>query len=340
MSGADDEDQTDKAQLAQQKLEAEQREHAPPGALLINASDVHFLSEHAEVGKSVESRRVYTWNKTGNLYFSTTNAKFDEDGNPVWETLNPMVRKAFQEVCVFWAALTRSLVARHLSLFDCDALERAIDSSGLFAHMTHEESTKVSSDFGLSFSKNIIGAFLGLGTGVPFATSLVSAIVSDCNTEQSISFQSDFSKAGSRMAHVVFICEEIFELPIISVMVVSVEAKQVKESIKVGPCFSQHSTWTSMDMHKDTYLFVQPESIKKYSGPLISAMTNPQHAELTEMLRVGSMTEEEKKEDDAKQQKKKRRGGKRPHAYRQQQGGSGQGPAGGPAPRGDNTSEH
>lgn len=313
-SGSD----ADRALLEQQKLEKEQRKHCKDKANLINASDIKFLSDHAEVGKSVESRRVYTWNKTGNLYFSTTNAKFDKDGMPVWSTLNPLVRKAFQEVCVFWAALTRALVSMHKSIYDFEVLERAIDSSGLFAHMTREESTKVSNQFGLSFSKDVVGAFLGLGTGVPFAQSLVSAIASDCKAADgnNIEISSDFSKAHSRMAHVVFVCEEIFELPIISVMLISVEAEQIKESIKVGPCFSQSEVHTTMDMIKDTYLFVQPESIEAYTGGMVAAMHNPKLAELTEMLRLGGMTEEEKKAEDEKKHKK-RKSGKRAGHYRQ-----------------------
>jgi len=270
----------------QEQREREQREHEEKdpnetvGVGLVNGGDYGFLSSHPEVGTSIESRRVYTWNKTGNLYFSTTNAKFDDKGMPIWSTLNDDVKKCFQEVCVFWASLTKALVKANKSIFDHGCVDRAVRSSGLFDHMTKEKLRKVTDSFGLTFSKEVVGAMVGLGTGVPFAASLVNML-----GNESVKVGQEYSNTDSKMCHVCFICEEIFDLPVISVMIISIDTEQVKRHVTAGPCLSYQRQWTTLTMEKDTYLFVQPESIELYSGRLLKAISNEDLAAMTEKLK-------------------------------------------------------
>ena len=135
---------------------------------------------------NVEAKKYYTFNETGNIMMATTD---DTD-----QEIQQSVRDVFAEVAVFFAAMTRAISTtpnpddhgKPYSIYNYSALERVIDGSGLFVHVTEEDVEYKSSSWGAEFSKELIEALLGLATGAGGYLCRCSAGWSgaDCATQE------------------------------------------------------------------------------------------------------------------------------------------------------------
>ncbi len=226
---------------------------------------------------NVEATKYYVFNETGNIMMATTaNAS---------EPIQQSVQDVFNEVAVFFAGMTRAITTtknpgtgKPYSLYNYEALERVIAGSGLFVHVTEEDVVSKSSSFGADFSKELLENLLGLATGageMAFASAMVSSI-GKAGLEISGSKDSTSSKVGN----IVFVCEYLLGMPIISAIVVYADFEENKQTFKLGPCFSESSVSTSLTMHKDTYLFVTPKFIHDYAGDLDSIQSDPNYLQM------------------------------------------------------------
>jgi hypothetical protein len=231
---------------------------------------------------NVQATKYYIFNETGNIMMSST----DLDSSKIQKS----VRNVFAEVSVFFAAMTKAISTskqpngQPYQLYDYSVLEKVIDGSGLFVHVTEEDVVYTTESFGMEFSKQLIESLLGLATGageLSFASAMISSMGSSA---LKISQQS--SSQNSKVANIVFVCEYLLGMPVVSALVVYADLSTNSQSFSIGPCFSESSTSTTWTLHKDTYMFVTPKFIKKYAGDLLSVETDVNYTELVNYLKA------------------------------------------------------
>ncbi|MEP3050109.1 MAG: hypothetical protein ABJP48_02530 [Erythrobacter sp.] len=201
------------------------------------------------------------------------------------------VRAVFSEVSVFFAAMTKAITQavdpvtnKPYSLYNYNAIQNVIDGSGLFVHVTEEDIEHKTESFGMQFSKELIEGLLGLATGagaLSFAQGMIASM-----GKAGLAIGGDHESSDNKVANIVFICEYLLGMPVISAMVVYCDAKENHTAFSVGPCFKGQTTSTTLKMHKDTYLFVTPKFIKEYSADLDSVTTDLAYLEFVDYLQA------------------------------------------------------
>lgn len=249
----------------------------------ITAPDLSTLTKITVPGEdpnNVQSKKHFVFNETGNIMLATTDEKSD--------TIEKSVRDVFAEVSVFFAAMTKAIsttvdpdskTGRYYSLYNYDALEAVIDGSGCFIHVAQQDVKYTINSWGATFSKDLFKALLGLATGtgeLAFASAMISSI-----GEEGLTISGDSTKSDSEVANIIFVCEYLLGMPIVSAIVVRAKADMASQTFKLGPCFNEHTESKDLQFHKDTYMFVTPSFIANYAGDLDKGMSDPAFLTLT-----------------------------------------------------------
>ncbi|GGD73487.1 hypothetical protein [Lacimicrobium alkaliphilum] len=230
---------------------------------------------------NIEATKYYVFNQTGNIMMSST----VDSNTPIAEE----VQKIFAEVSVFFAGMSRAMsttmnpaTGKPYSLYNYAALESVIKGSGLFVHVTEEDVTHTSKSGGATFSKDLIESLLGLATGtgaLAFASSMISSI-----GKEGLTISARHDHTDSKVCNIVFVCEYLLGMPSISAIVVYADMTKNETAFQVGPCIKGHSESITLDMHKDTYMFVTPTFIHEYAGDLDSINSDPKYLEMISWL--------------------------------------------------------
>lgn len=229
-----------------------------------------------------EGKKHYIFSATGNIMVSTT----EEDSS----NMDDAARAVFNEVSVFFAAMTKAITTtqmpnsdRFYSLYNYEALQKVIGGSGCFVHCTEEDINYNSSSFGANFSKELLTALLGLPVGggaLSFAQAMIAAI-----GNEGLCLSRDETQEGSKVGNIVFVCEFLFGMPIVTATVVYADSNTVRETVKLGPCASMNKVTVKMDMHKDVYMFVTPAFIKNYASDLDTIITDKDYSTFVAYLK-------------------------------------------------------
>ena len=237
---------------------------------------------------NVQVKKGYVFNETGNIMMATTDLTN--------QTIEQSVRDCFAEVSVFFAAMTKALEKHaeetsspfyskvpgksfNFSLYDYSAMKKIIDNSGCFIQVNEEDLNFTTESFGMTFSKELLEAVLGLATGtgeLAFAQAMVNSV-----GKAGATVGGSNSDEETKVSNIIFVCEYLLGMPVISAIVVTADSSQDVFKASIGPCWSVENTKTKLKIHKDTYMFVTPAFIKKYSGDIISGIDDPQFEELT-----------------------------------------------------------
>lgn len=229
---------------------------------------------------NVQAKKRFVFNETGNIMLATTDENSD--------SIEKSVRDVFAEVSVFFAAMTKAIsttvdpdskTGRHYSMYNYDALESVIDGSGCFIHVAEEDVSYTIKSWGVNFSQDLIKALLGLATGtgeLAFATAMVASV-----GKEGLNISGDSNSSSKKAANIVFVCEYLLGMPIVSAIVVYCDMEKNSQTFQLGPCFSEKSMSEQLTFHKDTYMFVTPNFIANYSGDLDKGMSDPAFLALT-----------------------------------------------------------
>lgn len=228
-----------------------------------------------------EGNKNFIFNSTGNIMIATT----ETDSSNMDESS----RRVFNEVSVFFAAMTRAITNtprpgsnENYSIYNYEALAKVIGGSGCFIHCTQEDIKYTSSSFGANFSKELLSALLALPTGsgsLAFAQAMISSI-----GQEGLKLSSESDTTNSKVGNIVFVCEFLFGMPIISAIVIYADSRSQKFTFQAGPCVKTSSTKTEMTLHKDVYMFVTPSFIKEYAADLDSIITSSEYGNFVSYL--------------------------------------------------------
>ncbi len=122
---------------------------------------------------------------------------------------------------------------------------------------------------------------MATGTGeLSFAQAMVSSMGS-----AGLKIGQQSSKSKSTVANIVFVCEYLLGMPVVSAIVANIEIDRSKQQFKLGPCFNESSSSYTWKIHKDVYMFVTPDFIRKYSGDLMTVETDPDYKRFVAYLK-------------------------------------------------------
>jgi hypothetical protein len=241
------------------------------------------LTQPTSDPSNVSATKYYVFNQTGNIMMSTTDSSSKE--------IEKSVRDVFAEVAVFFAAMTKAISSTpnpsqpgtNYSIYNYAPISSIVSQSGLFVQVSEEDLQYTSSSFGAQFSTELVQAVLGLATGegeLEFASALIATM-----GQEALNIQKTYSATNNSVGNIIFVCEYLLGMPIVSAILISADAQQNAQALTVSPCFQEQSKATSLYMHKETYLFVTPKFVEKYAGDLDAAERDPAYASL-----VGSLT--------------------------------------------------
>ena len=197
--------------------------------------------------------RYYTFDEKGHIMGVTTSKETND--------IAPAVRETFQKVRVFFGAWAAALARKKFSLYDYDAVKQIISSSGFFVSMGSETRSYHSDSTEVTLNTAIIGAVLGsdiTGGGMEIAKKTLAKIggqISGGFSEQ---------KTDKEIAHLLFICESLMGMPIVTISLYHTKLDQFGWVQKTN-CEEVSRQTIDFKFHSDDYLFVDPDYINKFT---------------------------------------------------------------------------
>lgn len=216
-------------------------------------------------------KKYYSFNETGNVMVSTT-----REGT---EVLNEELRKMFLDMSIFFAAMTKAIVTngegndKSNSIYNSDAITKILDQSEFFVKVRSENITVSSSEVGDKMTKELTERILGREfeeEKLNFTKGLFQSMIQS---------KEDDNDAGS----IFFICEYILGLPMVSAVVIQLDAcegkgtsllegKTVENEFRhMGEILelteSSHTIMREWEFDKNTYMFISPRSISNTNFP-------------------------------------------------------------------------
>lgn len=268
----------------------------------------------------------YVFNHTGNIMITTTG-----------EPLDQSFRDVCAEVGVFFATMTKAIhsvtnpkTGKPYTIYNHSALKKVIESSGLFVSLHQQKVVFETESTGIEFGKEFIESVLGMSLSqedLPVASEAFNAIKHESTNlaEAQEKRKEDFASARGiepeslaedneepdRVSHVVFVCESLMGMPMVSVIVAHFEAhpddeeeQRKGEEAKKTP---KKSFWSKLSpkhlvdelegkdekapekqevtYQKDTYLFVSPQFFKDHVGNL-NVAESPELKQLVRQIEI------------------------------------------------------
>ena len=222
---------------------------------------------------------MVVFNETGNIMVSSINM----EDRPGIENV-----EYFNEVTVFFSAMTNVLsktinpsTNKPYTPYSYFAIKTILDDSGLFIPISCDQIDHSINATGMEFSQTMIKTILDLHNGkdpLPFAPSMINAIGNEC-------FDLLKSKSDDKAANIFFLCDYLSSLPIVISFVISIDPIRNRQSLELIPCKSKRPKLSNWNLTKETYLFVTPEYIKKYTN-VIKSITGSANADFLNHLKA------------------------------------------------------
>lgn len=200
-----------------------------------------------------ELSKYYTFDERGHIMVVTTSKDSDN--------ISPDVQKTFQKVIVFFAAWTAALSKKGKTLFDYDAVKSIITNSGFFIDTGMEKRSFHSESTSASLDTTIIQDVLGngiTGGGIAIAKRVLATIG---NTIQ-VSF--DAKKTDKEICHLLFVCESLMGMPIVSISLFHTKLSQYSWVSKTN-CSQVSRNTIDFKFDADDFLFADPDYIDKFT---------------------------------------------------------------------------
>lgn len=236
--------------------------------------------------KTNPATKVFAVNATGNLFVAST-LNGGEDGNT---ELTEAAQKAFSQVSVFFAAMTKAIASQNKSLYDYDAINKVITNSGMFVQIGEMDYTFKTSSWGLELSGELVKVMMAGFTGNMAAIGKAISPLMNSMGSEGIKISRDKSSQSSKVAALIFVCEYLLGAVSITPILVVADMQKMSSTIKASPCFTQTSSKLTYELKKYQYMFVPPEFMNE-AVAINEAMANPDFQDLVKEL-VSSIEED------------------------------------------------
>lgn len=206
------------------------------------------LARGVEAAGDEEKPVQFRLNQTGNIFYATTSPELQTE-----------TKKLFDSVTVLFAAMTKALNTKQKTLFDYASWGSVIRQSGFFIEVQKYSKTLQIKSGSLELNTQVIQQLLpGLTTGS--SLEIAKGVLSALNGTFSASSTTDETKIG----HLLFICEELFGAPSVTVRLFFA-TKKTHETITKSPCHRSVTNSLEQLQEGDTFLFVSPDTIAEFA---------------------------------------------------------------------------
>lgn len=195
-----------------------------------------------------EKEAQFRMNQTGNIFYVSTTPE-----------LTQKTKDLFDSVTVLFSAMTSALHGKNKSLFDYEAWSGLIGGSGFFVEVQKTQNMMTIKNSGVAVNTQIIQQLLpGLSGGN--AMEIVKGVLNAVNGE----FQAVERDENAKLGHILFICEELFGAPSVTVRLFFA-SKKSHSTLTQSPCHKSVTTTFEQLQESNTFLFVSPDTIAKYA---------------------------------------------------------------------------
>jgi hypothetical protein len=201
-----------------------------------------------ESNGDIEKDAMFRMNQTGNIFYVSTTPE-----------LTQKTKDLFDSVTVLFSAMTAALHEAKKSLFDYESWSDVIGGSGFFVEVQKTRNSMTIKNNGVTVNTQIIQQLIPGLTGGS-AMEIVKGVLSAVNGE----FQATERDENAKLGHILFICEELFGAPSVTVRLFYA-SKKSHSVITQSPCHRSVSTTFEQLQESNTFLFISPETIAKYS---------------------------------------------------------------------------
>jgi hypothetical protein len=193
---------------------------------------------------------TFKLNTTGNIFYSVTTPE---------DKLGEDTKDLFNSVTVLFAAMAKAMADNDKTLFDYDAWNKIISQSKFFVPVEkYEKNIQIEAN-SLSIDTQVIQQLLpGLTSGS--SMDIAKGVLQAMNG----TFEAHKTDENTKFAHLMFICEEIFGAPSVTVRLFYASA-QSHVKITSSPCHKTTSKTFTQVQKGDTFLFVEPATIAKFA---------------------------------------------------------------------------
>ncbi|MXJ79871.1 Zygote formation protein zyg1 [Klebsiella michiganensis] len=213
-------------------------------ALTKNAGGNFMAASNGDTEKEAQFRM----NQTGNIFYVSTTTE-----------LTYRTKDLFDSVTVLFAAMTAAFHETKKSLFDYEAWRNLIGGSGFFVEVQKSRNMMTIKNSGVTVNTQIIQQLLpGLSGGS--AMEIAKGVLSAVNGE----FKAVERDENAKLGHILFICEEFFGAPSVTVRLFFA-SKKSHSAIIQSPCHKSVTTTFEQLQECNTFLFVSPDAIAKYA---------------------------------------------------------------------------
>ncbi|WP_333669644.1 hypothetical protein [Acinetobacter guillouiae] len=213
---------------------------------LLDNSNITMLKNEEEDDK--EKKIQYRLNSDGTIYYVIGTDKLSEKAS-----------KLFESVDVLFAAMSTAIGQEGKSLMDYEIWGRMIRASGYFVETQKMYRNLQIKSSSVSIDTQLIQQLIpGLKTGasLDIAKGVLSAFSGEFSTKD--------EKDETKLAHLLFICEDIVDSPKVLVRLFFA-SKKSHEIITASPCHKSTSVEINMIQEANSFRFVDPDSIAEFA---------------------------------------------------------------------------
>ncbi|KAF2072445.1 hypothetical protein CYY_006238 [Polysphondylium violaceum] len=202
----------------------------------------------AVASNDTEQSVLFRMNQTGNIYYATSSPQ-----------LNEATKKLFDSVTVLFTAMTKALRDNGFSLFDYQAWSDIIGKSNYFVEVQKFQKNLEIKSGAVSIDTQIVQQLLpGLtGNSLDIAKNILSALSGE--------FSASSATEETKIGHILFICEELFGAPSITVRLFFA-SKKTHKSVVSSPCYKSTNSSFEQLQESNTFLFVSPDTIAEFAS--------------------------------------------------------------------------
>lgn len=251
----------------------------PREGRLVSNAETRAANLTTSKASEIPATKQFAVNATGNLFVATTLNGSGQGGS----SISGEAEEAFGQVSVFFAAMTKAMSEAGVALYNYDAIDKLVASSGLFVKVTETSVDFESAQRGITLGSQLVQTLLGLsGNLASIGKSLLDMIMG--MGRESVKIASDTSSQSKKVGTIIFVCEYLLGAVSITPVVISIDAETVKGIWEAGPCLKIEHSEIKMRIHKSVYLFVPPSFVKHAAG-INEAMSDPEFNNLVESMR-------------------------------------------------------
>jgi hypothetical protein len=169
--------------------------------------------------------------------------------------LDEGVQRLFRKMTVFFGAVSQALSTEHRSVFDYDALSSVIEHSGFFAPLQSREMNQEVSAKDSALNLALIGELFTDLAQSPEALRIAKGILDTIGGL--LRWAEVQGEATRSVAHLLFTCESLYGMPIASVRLYALNARENEELVK-GDCRATRTSNVRVKYREQVYLFTDP----------------------------------------------------------------------------------